>query len=536
MLFIGTAFFLSFFSAQSFQTNSNATVTPIPVETSLDKSVYEPGDRVTLTVKNQFIEGQHLRIEVVKGVTETRIFYTLQEITGNTTTVAFDLPAADSFYQYLVRVDVIGPDASLSGSSVAMIFTRENASKVDVSNLSVDKENVRPGEPVHVEFQVKDGLGNDIPWATPSIGLCSADAEKPNYVIVTPDNAAELNSDCIQYYADISSATDLFDINLGVLNSVPPGQYKLTIWANPLFSGNGGFEAARQTVDLEVSGEPVNPDMPVPEASVIISESKDVPPQFHNNQSSDGYLTYGQDAIFSLQYRGIPSANSFHWAIVDPSGKVIHESQIPVIGSGSGEQLAIEKILPITDKLQRGRYEVYIDAVQEDGGSSYVPYSVMTSFFVTDLQKYDVAITEGNPYEVYFQGIDLDSSNFAFNQSEKNISFDIKKLEGEFDNRHPYGRDNLGWALVSIERPLLSEPFTAHIDGKQINAYVWDRSDDDQTTMLKVGPIDKDGKLIIHAAYAAPEFPVAQLLAASSIGGLLVMLSVYKKKLFSKQP
>lgn len=508
-----------------------AAVTPIQVDLTFDKPVYQPGDRVTLTITtSQFVEGQRIEIEVVKGVTETRIFYTYQEMTDNSITADFLLPYKGEFYQYLVKANVIGPDPSLSGTAVAMIFARENADKVTISNLAVDRKEVRPGEFVHIQFQIKDAVGNDIPWATPSIGLCKPDASKPDSVIVTPSISTTGSSDCTQYYANFYSAIGLFDINFGLLNNVPAGQYKLTIWADPLFSGHNGFIPAKEAVDLEVKGEPVNPNEKAATANLVISESQSVPPQFRDGSYGDGYLTYGQDAIFSAEYNEndpvfqntgfLPAQNVLiHWFVIDPDGKVIWEDRQSLDGQGVDS-----KQLAITKELKRGRYEVYINATQN---GYYIPYSGVTSFFVVNLQRYDVAVEEGS-YEVYFQGVDLDSSNIVFDQDGKNISLDIHKLEGNFDNRHPYRGDDIGWAYVSIESPLLSEPFTAQINGKPINAIVWNRIDNQ--TMLKVGPIDENGLLTINAAHSIPEFPLAHLTIASSLVMAIVVFSVYKKK------
>lgn len=511
-----------------------------------DKLVYNPGDEVTVTIEFNFQSGDMLELAVIKGIiTQERIFYTMQPVQGTVTTVKFKLPEQDEFHQYWIRTTIHGHDvygeAAYFGTNV-LIFTKQGADKPTIGDLNIDKKEVRPGESIQLSFKVKDGTGSVIPWATGKIGLCVSSLEHSTGSVPW----GTLSPDCVLFYNAINSSTDTLSLRLEIPNTVQPGDYKLNIWSYPFPYKSH----AHESVDLQVKGDPVNPDEPIISQSVQwdIIRSKDHPSQL----ASYATVTYGDKITFYSyekdgQYilgnpqlppsiaaldllAGKPAVPGVlvQVYIVDPYGKVVYNNKVVGDEKGNFQNMT----LPITKDLQRGVYEIYYN-VTKDG--NYVKSSVsiddsVDQFYLTNLQKFDIE-AEGRSFNVYFQGIDVDASNPIFEQSKKSLSFDVQKIEGRYYNRHfLYTRDTAGTAgcvKIDIEKPLLTGPFLAEINGKQIDSCGYGS----ETGII--GPIDEDGRLTIIGTYVIPEFPINLIVASIAVGVMLAMTRFRNLKIWS---
>jgi hypothetical protein len=246
------ATFLFFLLILFINQQSYATFYPISIDIIPDKPVYSPGGNVTLTINAPYQEGRTIELSVTKGNAEQKIFQTTKPLDGNSTKIEFALPENDTSYQYLVYATVTGPAPNDSGSASAMIFTKENADEVLISDLKMSRSQADAGESIHISFKVKDGVGNVIPWANPDIGICKEDAVKPHYVLVTPNSTLSQDSDCPFFQSDFIPTFDEFNIDLVIPDGMPEGKYKLNIWANPDYSGKHGFIEGHKVFDIVV--------------------------------------------------------------------------------------------------------------------------------------------------------------------------------------------------------------------------------------------------------------------------------------------
>ncbi len=522
-----------------------------------DKLVYNPGDEVVVKVEFPFQEGALVELAVTKGViTQQRIFYTIQPLQDSTTTIKFRLPAQDQFYQYVIQTTVHGHnvygETAYIGNYVP-IFTKEGADKLTIGDLSIDKKEVRPGESVQLKFKVKDGTGNVVPWATAKIALCGSSLESPPpWGVITPKTLNTLppnsTSGCVLLYNVINSSTDTLSLKLEIPNAVQPRDYKLNIWSYPFpYDILPGMNNAHESVDLKVSGDPVNPKEPlifqIVQWDAIPSKNSSKQPPTHD------MLTYGDNITFysyeAEEWGGAnilgnpqlpPSISALGLLvgkpavpdvlvqvyIVDPYGKIVYNNKVMGDENGSFQNMTF----PITKDLQRGVYEVYHN-VTKDGNyvepSGSIDISV-DQFYVTNLQKFNVQ-AEGKSFHVYFQSIDVDASNPVLDQNKKSLSFDVQKLEGKYYNRHfQYNRDigSAGCVKIDIEKPLLTGPFAATINGKQIDSCGY------TSNTGIIGPIDENGKLTIIGTYVIPEFPV-NLMIVTAIGLIGTLIAVRLK-------
>lgn len=523
-----------------------------PISVTTDKPIYNLGDTVTVTVGGSAHAGDDVILDVFDGiVTQKRIFSTVVPFQEPNTTITFKLPAQDKNHVYLMQTTVHmheqwgGWGSELYGGD-SLILTKQGGSDVKISNLTEDKTQVRPGGSVGLQFQVTDGLGNVIPWARATIGIClsehAAQPEPGNFFTAPSLKTLQQShfyvmGDCPISYRFLHETGGIFKVNFPIPNYVPQGNYKLNIWSSQVTLPN-----ANSSLDLTVSGVPEdkNNNMFFQAVYMIVNSSL---PQNVSYGSQSRYVTYGDNLTFAgFQYDdsgiqrilgkpSLPPYTSTQFAnesaiqgvlvnfyIVDPYGKIIFNDTETTDNNGAFHG----KPFHISKDLKRGLYDVYYDATKDghfvylsagqDGTSDY--------FYLTNQTLFNVN-AEGKLFHVGYYGVDTDASNLVFNGNNKSLTFDVSKLAGTFNRNQTwaYGWHALGCPMITIEKPLLTGPFNSTLDGIRTDScgLVMPGSD-----MQVFGPIEESGKLTITGTYVIPEFPFAVPVLLISIASLIV--------------
>jgi len=137
----------------------------------IDKTEYLPGETVTITVEaakyDLPVDELSIRIlDVSNGIDEKKIVF---EKTKNPTSIFTDFQyVTPEFitpwtpYRYLVLLD------TSYGVEGQFFFTKENASKIILSDFKISDSAVKQGDELNLEIKALDGLGNPIPSITVS--------------------------------------------------------------------------------------------------------------------------------------------------------------------------------------------------------------------------------------------------------------------------------------------------------------------------------------------------------------------------------
>lgn len=524
--------------------NSSATTPAYNVDFTLDKEIYSPGDKVTITIKSPLYDKTLISLDVIEGTSDKRIFHIQKTIKDSSVrdadsdivlynpyrptlppiTIDFALPNTvnvDYYYLNIVTYDMRLINYGYAGAIYtgnAMIFTNELARNIVVTDVNIDSnKEYRPGEGMPISFQISDGTGRAVLWTRPAISLIQENGN---------------------FYAgsQLSSSSGTFSTNFGIPKAAPPGTYKLIITPDSFsFGGPHSFESREYTINnIIVKGTPVTSE-PMQIAQYFnYRESNNVYPDFF----SDGQVTAGQDIIFSSRQDRlydygnelvIPPLKDVHvdLQIVNPDGQTVYQTTKMVKDDGTMEDI----VFPITNELKLGVYEVYYKPSRN--GIDFNYGTEMLQFYVTNLQEFDVESNLGAKYKVFFDSRDLDVSNLIYDDESKTFAFEFKN--GHFF-KHPHFRSSdyraAGYASISIPKHLLADPaeikvgdkivdfttlrkdyhFSSQLGSEEIinpwvesaGPYFLDYQKDhygnadDSNALIRIGPIyDDEGKLII---------------------------------------
>lgn len=453
-----------------------AAMTPAyNVDFALNKEVYRPGDKVLITINSPIIDGALLNLNVIEGSTDRRVFHASSTINSkdvkSTTEFQFQLPSTlgVNFYQIDVTVYALHYQHLVSYTGNQILFVDEQAKHIFVTDVEVDTDrHYRPGEHVSISFQIKDGLGNSVKWARPSVNLCQ-----------TFDDKA-----CVAT-ATIPSHTEIFNTKLLIPFRSPEGEYRLTIDPGEDNGYFGEFFAGQpKLLDIYVNESPITPEQTRIYQGVTYREVGNAafwfPPQFLHDGWFSGPpgLSAGQNIVLgSVQFKsafpfgvlvdpplGGVMVNIF---VVDPDGKVIYNATSEV-DSDTGN---VELVMPITENMKRGVYEVYHKASRNDIDFGTTDFF---SFYVTKMQSFSVteasSSVTGNSqqrgrdlkeqnFTVYFDSRDLDAKEMTYNSSNKTITFEIEHQHNYKHNHYTPSYTGGGYAHISIPKHLLAEPF-----------------------------------------------------------------------------
>jgi len=506
----------------------------VEIKVETNKQVYNPGDEVIVTVTPSYPLQGTVELTALKDLITQESFYHEVQTSSGSNTFKFKLPQDDQFYRYSIRVmahssNDNGPTDYFAGS-FPVIYTKEGAQNVSIADLSIDKTSARPGESIHVKFKIDDGIGNTISWASSSIGLCFLSQDNPpDWVGITPQflkeqgATAEDYGGCPLLYQFFQSTNGIFDLTIQVPPDLEQGKYKFNVWGR-VFPTNDSLvypfgKMPHKSVDIQIEGDPVssNQEYFVQVVDHSISDNG-IPSEISKNN----FLTYGQNITF------------FGYQAGDISGGILGNPNIPelpgVTGSGkpaiagidvhiyilgpygivydnktkTDENGLFRMIFPVTKNLQPGIYEIYNEVARNGTTVQNPPSSNVEGFYITNSQKFTIE-AEDKPYNVWFQSVNLNATHVTFSEETKSLSFDVKKLDGKFYNRHFFAGTSTGGIecpVITIESPLLTGPFTMQMNSRDIENCGY--ASGQETT---VGPINEDGKITLVGTFVVPEFP-----------------------------
>lgn len=163
--------------------------------------------------------------------------------------------------------------------------------------------------------------------------------------------------------------------------------------------------------------------------------------------------------------------------------------------------------MPITNGFGIGDYVVNV-SIHKDGRD--INGASPAFFFVARGGK-QIIKAEGQDFPVYLEGIELQINNLTFNKDTKSLTFDIKKIEGDYApkgiswiNGIPY----VNQIFVTFKKPLISAPFHVFVNNQEIQI---DNSENQTYYSLDLPLLDSDasgkGHVVLVGTYAVPEFP-----------------------------
>lgn len=133
----------------------------------------------------------------------------------------YKIPTSSSTYRYLVLVEPGG----MGGVDYAYFFSRENASKIVISDVKILNPKVEQGEDLSFGLKVTDGIGNPLPFVVvnPSANYVTCDGRN---LIQNSVAILEKSEDEINRYRSTGEMWGWLPIPVGI-----PGTYELNIEA-----------------------------------------------------------------------------------------------------------------------------------------------------------------------------------------------------------------------------------------------------------------------------------------------------------------
>lgn len=187
-------------------------------------------------------------------------------------------------------------------------------------------------------------------------------------------------------------------------------------------------------------------------------------------------------------------------------------------------------IMPVTNGFDIGDYVVNV-SVHKDGhdiiGDS-------PAFFLVARGGKQIIKAEGQDFPVYLEGIELQTDNLTFNKDTKSLTFDIKKIEGDYApkgiswiNGIPY----VNQIFVTFKKPLISAPFHVFVNNQEISI---DVSENKTYYFLDLPLLDSDasgkGNVVIAGTYVIPEFPFVIPVLLISVVSVIVFYRMKIRK------
>lgn len=226
-----------------------------PFRLHLQKTEYNPGDTLVAQVEDLSQRNTNALIKVSSknDDNDTNVIYQqhIQFVNG-WYEFKYKIPSMppNSPYSYYVKVYELGSNIP---SDKALFFTKENASKITISDLNVN-DRVGSDRNLNFEFKISDGLGN-------MIYPVGADASLPYESCGVWSN--QLTSDLLP----LIKSNGLMRGNITLPRDFESGTYHLYVYA----SGEIGYQPIKEQVTFEFHNDT---------SSVKIADLKTVDPNF----------------------------------------------------------------------------------------------------------------------------------------------------------------------------------------------------------------------------------------------------------------
>ena len=218
------------------------------------------------------------------------------------------------------------------------------------------------------------------------------------------------------------------------------------------------------------------------------------------------------------------SANMTTIQVKDNKGTSVADEEAKIDGNG---EYSTTFTLPKDAKL--GAYtidaKISVDAGLLDTLQASVTAKLETSakFEVVSPQAFAVK-AEGKQFSVDIASNSSSVTAFAFNQTEKTVSF---KVSGETGTK--------GVTEVTLPKELLAGKLMVSIDGRAVAEDSNDvivTSDNATETTLEINYHHSEHTVEITGTNVVPEFPVALLVMAAALGSIVVVVGKYRNTWF----
>lgn len=166
--------------------------------------------------------------------------------------------------------------------------------------------------------------------------------------------------------------------------------------------------------------------------------------------------------------------------IQGPEGTIIYEKRDIVTDADNSFQIS----LPITADFDVGEYIASVEPVKD--GYEIVDNQYLTPFYLFRNNSHTVTDAKSQTiYSIFVGSVQFESTNVQFDEMPRELSFDIKRLEGNFaaDGDLDYaGR----FLFLIIEKPLLVGTLQYRIDDNEL-VYWPSTQDNDNYYVVQVG-------------------------------------------------
>jgi hypothetical protein len=161
-----------------------------------------------------------------------------------------------------------------------------------------------------------------------------------------------------------------------------------------------------------------------------------------------------------------------------PDGSMVFEEE----NIATDESNSFRMSLPITAEFKVGKYLASVEPVKK--GYEMADNQYLTPFYVFRNNSHTVTVSPQESYSVFVGSVQFESSNMKFDTVTKKLSFDIRRLEGNFAPDGDIGYPG-HFLFVLIERPLVEGSLQYQVDDDQIFWPSWQSNG--QFYVLQVG-------------------------------------------------
>jgi len=466
---------------------------------TLDKTEYQPGDTVLITVQgsDQFAHSSEtisVKIsDVTYGPDYANVVFEEQKVAQDgKVSFEYKLPQKDSDrYRYLVFVDTPADDRT------TMFFTKKDASKIIISDVKILNPVVKQGEPISFEAKVVDGVGKPIHYAR-----IFATGEIPHESCVPElSGFAGASADVSPLYSlqpDYWSA-GIVRGEIPIMDTAMPGKYEFQISAN---GDVDGFGNDGQHFQIEI----IPTDKPRAPAYGVFAPFR-----------------YEFEPGFPLDQQINITARTTYNGCGPPLPNIPIKAELKRYDMQRGEwaeTLATKE----TTSDKDGFFNIFFEPVGARPGSytvlltgQYEGKDHITGIeFPHNTKNYTIT-AEGKDFHVYVDAWTAIPLGIEFDQQNKKLVLDV-------DTSDSYKR-----AEIFIPHELLDGEFTFFVNGVQRTDI--ETHKEAGYSYISPGIVTDKTKIEIIGTTAIPEFPVTALVLIASI---IASLIVTRTKIASK--
>lgn len=461
------------------------------VNLSLDKTEYNPGDTVKVTVtasQNLAITGGNVSLAVYDVTfgngNKTIVYQDQKPVANGGADFMFKAPMSSDRYIYLATAQYQGITNS------TLFFTREGASRIVISDVKVFTQEVKQGTPLRFGAKVFDGLDNKIHnlrvWVQSNIP--SVHCPDQNQGI--GDNLGPDVSNQDSYWKDGT----IYGYEV-ISPYAKPGSYNLTLTAG---GETDGYQAATTTIPYEITE---NPDKSTP-FSVM-----------HTPIEAD----YDKDMFFTEQPIRIHSFTAY---------------------GSCGDRIPN---VPITAEIERydsqkARYVQTLE-IKNTTSDSNGDFSILFDPVGLRTGHYDILVRPHYPgtNETLAANIQYSNTkNFTISELGKNFTVSVDgwnfiPLNATFDRQHKTltlgldSSDSLRRVGFTIPSELLDGKFTVLVNGQERDGDI--QMHQGYASFFPWPGEDNSTKIEVIGTTAIPEFP---LVAPALLIGMISLILFYR--------